>query len=94
MISVFTRKISKLGNIGKRLKLRTVLLETICCPIKKQLELLKKIKIFRAKKEELLKLMMKKIKIATEKLKKYQILNIYREASDKGHFLVLLLLEI
>ena len=87
MISVILlEKISKLGNIGQEVKVKSGFARNYLIPNKKAIRASEENKkIFEQKREELVKINDEKIKIATEKLKKVpNTINIIREASEQG----------
>ena len=87
MISVILlEKISKLGNIGQEVKVKNGFARNYLIPNKKAIRASEENKkFFEQKKEELVKINDRKIKIATDKLKKLpNTIKIIREASDQG----------
>ena len=87
MISVILlEKISKLGNIGQEVKVKDGFARNYLIPNKKAIRASKENKkFFEQKREELVKINVEKIKIATDKLKKIpDTINIIREASEQG----------
>ena len=87
MISVILlEKISKLGNIGQEVKVKNGFARNYLIPNKKAIRASEENKkFFEQKKEELVKINDRKIKIATDKLKKLpNTIKIIREASEQG----------
>ncbi len=87
MISVILlEKISKLGNIGQEVKVKDGFARNYLIPNKKAIRASEENKkFFEQKREELVKINVEKIKIATDKLKKIpDTINIIREASEQG----------
>ena len=87
MISVILlEKITKLGNIGQEVKVKDGFARNYLIPNKKAIRASEENKkFFEQKREELVKINVEKIKIATDKLKKIpDTINIIREASEQG----------